>query len=227
MALKGNNTTALAYISNLGGTRSYQCYEEAKAVWLWAEEKEVTLVPRFVAGCLNVEADALSRKSLVVQSEWVLNPWVCRRLWALWGSPLVDLFATSLNNRVPLFFSPLPEESALATDAFLQSWDGLHVYAYPPTKALRQVVQKLKASPGCVMTLIAPWWERQQWFPDLVGLSIDVPRSLPLRKDLLRQTYNPRLICSSLETLQLTAWRLSNTYTRNLDWNGILPIPLR
>ena len=68
------------------------------------------------------------------------------------------MFATSRNNWVPLFFSPLPEASALGTDAFLQGWAGLDVYAYPPTKALRQVVQKLRASPGCVMTLIAPWW---------------------------------------------------------------------
>ena len=225
IALQGDNTTALAYIKNLGGTRSSQCYEEAKAVWLWAEEKGVTLVTRFVAGCLNVEADALSRKSLVVQSEWVLNQWVCKRLWALWGSPSVDLFATSQNNRVPLFFSPLPEESALGTDAFLQDWDNLEVYAYPPTKLLRRVIQKLRDSPGCVMTLIAPWWEKQPWFPDLVEMSVDVPRGLPIRKDLLHQTYNRHVFCHSLETLQLTAWRLSSTSTGRKVWVGKQPRP--
>ena len=68
-ALQGDNTTALAYVRNLGGTHSFQCYEEARAVWLWAEKKGVTLVPRFVAGRVNVEADVLSRRSLVVQSE--------------------------------------------------------------------------------------------------------------------------------------------------------------
>ena len=68
----------------------------------------------------------------MVQSEWVLNPWVYSCLWALWGSPLVALFATSLTIRVPPFFSPLPGVSAFGTDAFLQSWDGLDVHAYPP-----------------------------------------------------------------------------------------------
>ena len=63
IALQGDNTTALAYVKNLGGTQSPQCYKEARAIWLWAEKKEVKLVPRFIAGCLNVEADALSNKS--------------------------------------------------------------------------------------------------------------------------------------------------------------------
>ena len=223
VALQGDNTTALAYVKNLGGTQSPQCYKEARAIWLWAEEKEVKLVPRFIAGCLNVEADALSRKSLVVQSEWVLNSIVCRKLWALWGCPLVDLFATSRNNRLPLFFSPLPEASAMGTDAFLQSWAGMEVYAYPPTKVLRRLIQKLKASPGCVMTLIAPWWERQPWFPDLVDLSIEAPRALPLRKDLLAQTYDRHIFCHSLETLRLTAWRLSSTSTGEKGWIGRQP----
>ena len=59
VALQGDNTTALAYVRNLGGTRSFQCYDEAKAVCLWAERNGVTLMPRFVPGRLSVGVDAL------------------------------------------------------------------------------------------------------------------------------------------------------------------------
>ena len=209
LALQGDNVTALAYLRNQGGTQSRSCLLEARRVLLWAEERDILLLPRFVPGELNVQADALSRKGSVLQSEWVLLPEVCRALWKLWATPLVDLFASSRNNRLPVFCSPLPEPEAWGTDAFLQDWRGLDLYAYPPTKVLGKVVQKFRQSHPCRMTLVAPCWVKQAWFPDVLDLLVDHPRILPERPNLLRQTYLPRVFCTSLSVLRLTAWRLS------------------
>ena len=220
VALQGDNSTALAYIRNQGGTRSSSCLLEARKILLWAEERDILLLPRFVPGELNVRADALSRESQVLQSEWVLHPDICRALWRLWGAPLVDLFASSKNNRLPNFCSPLPEAEAWGTDAFLQDWAGLDLYAYPPTKVLGRVLQKFRQSPRCRLTLIAPGWTKQAWFPDVLDLLVDHPRRLPVRRNLLRQTYQPHVFCSTLDVLQLHAWRLSNVSTELKAFRG-------
>ena len=50
-------------------------------------------------------------------------------LVARW-SATVDLFATALNYRLPVYFSPLSDPMAAGTDAFLQDWDGLQAYLF-------------------------------------------------------------------------------------------------
>ena len=57
---------------------------------------------------MNVIADSLIRKSQILSTEWVLHRQVCADLWKRWGRPLVDLFATRLNYRIPTFCSPCP-----------------------------------------------------------------------------------------------------------------------
>ena len=42
------------------------------------------------------------------------------------------------------------------------------------------------------MTLVAPCWVKQAWFPDVLDLLVDHPRNL------LWQTYLPRVFCRSL-----------------------------
>ena len=74
---------------------------------------------------------------------------------------------------------------AIGVDAFLQSWDHKDLYAFPPLNCIRKTINKLRQSVGARMTLIAPRWPQKEWFPDLLGMLVDLPRSLPLRKDLL------------------------------------------
>ena len=50
----------------------------------------------------------------------------------LWFTPHVDLFATRLNHKVPLYVSPVPDQNAWDIDALNKNWLGLTAYAYPP-----------------------------------------------------------------------------------------------
>ena len=45
-----------------------------------------------------------------------------------------------------------------ATDAFLQSWDGLQAYAFPQVAIIPRVLATLRASTGTELTLVAPHW---------------------------------------------------------------------
>ena len=50
-----------------------------------------------------------------------------------WFTPHVDLFATRLNHKVPLYISPVPDQNAWDIDALNRNWSGLTAHAYPPT----------------------------------------------------------------------------------------------
>ena len=209
VAVLTDNKTALAYIAKQGGTKSWVLFCLVREILLWTEERRITLMPQFISGTENVVADSLSRKGQVLPTEWTLNKQVCHQLWRLWGQPLIDLFATRLNHRLPLYMSPHIDPQALAVDAMLHPWCNLDVYAFPPFAMVRQVINKVRKSTNCKMTLVAPWWPQREWFPDLVSLLVDKPRRLPLRQDLLTQPLG-RALHPNLHSLQLVGWRLSS-----------------
>ena len=105
----------------------------------------------------------------------------------------MDLFATNLNNRLPLFFSLVLDPMAIGVDAMLQVWKGMESYAFPPLTVIFQVLQKLCQSLNCQLTLLAPVWPQRPWFADLLELLLDVPMILPMWVDLLRQPHLNRL----------------------------------
>ena len=118
-------------------------------------------------GSSNVTADVLSRPNQVIGSEWTLHQEVVDQLVHKWPA-VIDLFATSLTARLPVYFSPASDPRAAGTDALLQSWDDLQAYAFPPIAIMR-------SSKNCELTLIAPFWPQRDWFPDLLELLSDVP----------------------------------------------------
>ena len=103
----------------LGGTRSQVLFLNAREILLSVESMKITLLPQFIQGSLNTRADLLSRPNLVIGSEWTLHPEVVQDLCHQWPA-IVDLFATSLTARLPVFFAPAWEPKASGVDAFLQ-----------------------------------------------------------------------------------------------------------
>ena len=121
----------------------------------------------------------------------------------------IDRFATLLNYRLLVYFSPFADPMSVGTDTFLQSWDGLQAYAFPPFVLIQQVLTKLRFCKETLLTLIAPYWTWRDLFPDLSSLSVAPPIILPSRTDILRQPHFHHLHRNFL-TLRLHAWRLSS-----------------
>ena len=65
---------------------------------------KITLLPQFIQGSLNTRADLLSRPNLVIGSEWTLHQEVVQDLHQ-WPA-IIDLFASFLTARLPVFFAP-------------------------------------------------------------------------------------------------------------------------
>ena len=77
-----DNISAMAYINHMGGP-SPGLTKIAKDIWVTSNQFNMTLSATYLAGCLNVEADYLSRLS--TQYEWTLHPSLFQYLDSLWG----------------------------------------------------------------------------------------------------------------------------------------------
>ena len=203
-----DNTTVVAYINKEGGTRSTSLWDETQELFQVVMSHQWTLKAVHIPGRLNVIADLLSRDNQILPTEWSLHPAVVKALFDLWGRPHVDLFATRLNHKLEIFVSPMPDPQAWAVDALSLSWRGLWAYAFPPHQIMAKVLHHLRES-QCELILIAPAWPRQPWFADLLELSVETQRELPLWDKLLKQPTGTRFHLDP-SMLHLHAWRLSS-----------------
>jgi hypothetical protein len=169
---------------------------------LLCDHLRLHLVVRHVPGKLNVLADSLSRTLAPVNTEWELLQSVFQAITFQWGSPHVDLFATSLNYKLQVFVSPVIDPKAYAVDAMSFPWEGMFAYAFPPFRFLSAVLRKISVE-QCLIILIAPAWPKQAWFPDL-RLSCAHPLALPVRHNLLSQ-FKGKILHPNPEKLHLFA----------------------
>ena len=115
-----------------------------------------------------------SRQSLqerqIIQTEWSLHPQILSLICKVWHTPMVDMFATKLNHKLPIYVSPVPDANVMNIDALNISWEGLDGYAFCPVALIPRVIQKMNTY-RCRMIVVAPGWPRVHWFWDLVSLS--------------------------------------------------------
>ena len=78
----------------------------------WCHRFKISLHAKHIPGCLNVISDPLSRLTQIQSTEWSLHAQVFKRICKKWFTPQVDLFATCLNHKLPLYISPVPDQNA-------------------------------------------------------------------------------------------------------------------
>ena len=98
-----DNSTVVAYINKQGGTHSAEMCALLWKIMTWCHHYHITLKARHIPGCLNVMADLLSRSNQVQSAEWSLHLQVFKQICQKWFTPYVDLFATHLNHKLPLY----------------------------------------------------------------------------------------------------------------------------
>ena len=81
VSLQLDNTTAIAYINNKGGTRSPQLMTLALEMWDWCQTRDIFVIASHIPGRDNVSADKESRE-FKDMSEWKLDPTVIQPFFA-------------------------------------------------------------------------------------------------------------------------------------------------
>ncbi|XP_038059021.1 uncharacterized protein LOC119730278 [Patiria miniata] len=201
-----DNATVVAYINHQGGTRSGHLCALTWDFTLWCIHHGIALSAVHIPGEENVTADALSR-GWIAPTEWSLLPQVAQSIFRLIDRPHVDLFASRMNNQLPIYCTRGPDPNAWQTDALSVRWDGLLAYAFPPISLVSRVLTKIEQE-DCRILLIAPFWPRQPCFPRLVRLLVHRPVILPRRADLLYQP-SSGINHQAPGDLHLTCWVLS------------------
>ena len=104
-----DNSTVVACIKKQGGTHLADRCALLWKIMTWCLHYQIILKARYIAGCLNVMANLLSRSNQVQSTEWSLHLQVFKQICHKWFTPHVDLFATQQNHKVPLYVSPVPD----------------------------------------------------------------------------------------------------------------------
>ena len=204
-----DNSMVVAYVNKRGGTVSDYLCSLTGQLPRWTESNRVQLEVGYLPGQSNVLVDLLSRRNQVLGTEWLLHPQVARDLLRTWGSPSLDLFATHLSAKLPLYCSLIPDPQAVFEDAFRHPWDNLDTYAFPPFHLVEKVVARVRETPNLSMTLVAPLWPEKVWFAELLPLLTQPPLALPLWDRLLRQPHFHRFH-GGVHALNLHAWWFSS-----------------
>ncbi|CAC5424318.1 unnamed protein product [Mytilus coruscus] len=141
--VRTDNATVVSYLNKQGGTRSPELCYLAWDLLQWCINHNVKIQAVHIPGKKNIIADALSRGKMTIRlTEWALNMTIVNLLFLQLGTPVIDLFATSMNKKLPVFCSPWPGETAVSVDALSMKWTDIFAYAFPPPIILNRVLQK-------------------------------------------------------------------------------------
>ena len=138
------NATVVCYLNKQGGTHSLEMCLMIWRLMAFCNPRAILLRTRHIQGCLNVITDSFSRRDKIIQTEWSLHPKIFLMICQIWHRPMVDMFAAKMNNKVPLYVSPVPDPNAMAVDALNISWEALDSYAYCPIALIPNMIKKMR-----------------------------------------------------------------------------------
>ena len=169
--MKIDNTTAVAYINNQGGTVSKELISLTWDLWMWCLERIIHIQAQYLPGVMNQTAIRESR-SMRDRSDWSLDrslnlPKNKQTLWATGCGPICVQ-----THQCRRYFSWRPDPFAEATDAFLQDWMTINGFANPPWNLIPRVLMK-RQKQGVDVILVTPVWKTQPRYPLLLSLVAD------------------------------------------------------
>lgn len=179
-----DNTTAVTYVNEMGGTKSITCNDIAILIWDWCVANNAWVTCSHIPGKDNQVADAASRK-VNAWHEWKLNVPTFQLLCNVFGFPSIDLFASRLNRQITPFCSWKPDPEAAFFDAFSLNWSSFPLtYLFPPFSLISRCLQKIRAEKAKGW-IVVPFWTSQPWMGMLLGMLIDHPRLIRKSKFIL------------------------------------------
>ena len=202
-----DNSTTVAYLTHMGGSKSTSCNRIARDVWLWCKLRNIWLTVTHIPGVENVEADKESR-NFDDKTEWKLSPLAFEALTNILGTPTIDLFASRLNCQLDRYISWRPDPGAAFIDAFTCDWSAELNYIFPPFSLIGRALKKLKKDKGQAV-FVVPYWPTQPWFALVLQMLTQRPLLLPKNKNLLSLPFAPNKAHPLAKNLILMACRLS------------------
>ena len=205
--IRTDNTTTRQCINKQGSTRSVDCNEVTRDIWMFCLRREIFLTAEYCPGVENVEADATSR-NCTDATEWSLQPVIFRRITKVLGHTDVDLFASDHNFKVTTYVSKRPSVYAVSRDAFNCSWKNCNGYFFPPFCLASRVLRKIQQDQATGI-LVLPNWPSQPWFTTLRRLMTTPSYTIQVDRNTLYLSHAQEQTHPLAGRLELIATRIS------------------
>ena len=89
--VRSDNTTVVAYINRMGGSKSSECQKIANEICDFCEHRELWLVASYIPGKDNEQADFASR-NFTDNTEWALSDHIFEIICDTWGTSHVQIY---------------------------------------------------------------------------------------------------------------------------------------
>jgi hypothetical protein len=170
LTLESDNQTTIFNIAKIKTARGPGPI--VRALFSLLTKYQITLIPVYKPGILNIKADALSR--LEVMGDYEIRWERVQETLEIWGIyPSIDLFATRINHKLPNYVSADPhDKEAQWTDAWAKRWsDWKYPFIHTTPALIPRCLQRLNEE-GIGALLIAPMWPSQIWWNTLKKMTI-------------------------------------------------------
>ena len=141
-----DNNCALAAIRKEGSTKSWPMSVLSCNILTRSLQRGISCDPTRISTEENFVADAASRFRQV--EDWSLSRSTASKVFARCGQPDVDLMASDLSRKVPMFYSwSRADQEAWGIDSLAQdvNWQQFNLpYCFPPFPILQQILDKCK-----------------------------------------------------------------------------------
>ena len=185
--IQSDSTTAVSYITSMGGCLSKECDSIARDIWAWAIKRQNWLSAAFLPGKQNITANLLSL-NFNSALEWRLDSSIFQKISSHFGVPSIDLFASRVNHQLDKYVAWKPDAGAKYTDAFSLNWAQINNgFAFPPFCLVNRCLQKI-VEEKATLIFVVPMWPT----PRLLTLLILYPRIVPVTKNVLTNPLLPR-----------------------------------
>ncbi|CAK1599031.1 unnamed protein product [Parnassius mnemosyne] len=156
--LQTDNRTVVSYINKEGGSKSKKLLEQTLQLLALLDKFNIHLQAQYFPGRFNVEVDALSRQRTC--PEWHLTTAATSKIFRMWGTPEIDLFASSTAHVTPKYVSVnIQDKQAQHHNAFCHQWHYKLAWLFPPPNLIPRVLNHLNQASGLYI-LIAPKWNK-------------------------------------------------------------------
>ena len=180
-----DNTTAVAYVRNFGGTKSKGSCEKARMYWDIVLARNSWVIPSHIAGKDNVMADYFSRHR-IEHHEYGLVPEVFDKVVRNFFIPEFDLFASEDLHVTEEWASFCWTKNATAGNAFLMKEWPDRIFVFPPAPLLNEVVARLAKQTSDFILIAPSTSSKAMWHPILTSIINTKPLPLGITKEICR-----------------------------------------